>query len=127
MFFVGAIRRLVAVLVLAGIGVTPSLLDGCLMSCHSGPGAVNARTGHCHAAPTAETTSHLQSIPHCCHDVTTGLAEATGAGSRTTAASFVPHAVNLVVVPDRLDRAVFVSGASQRSLPFQTRLIPLRL
>jgi hypothetical protein len=71
-----AVRSTFRVLVLIlsfGLGVG-SALDACLVSCHPGAVKQNARSGHCHTVPGLENGSHLQAIPSCCHDGSSGLA-----------------------------------------------------
>jgi hypothetical protein len=68
----GAFRVLVLILSF-GLGVG-SALDACLVSCHPGAVKQNARTGHCHTVSVSENGSHLQAIPSCCHDGSSGVA-----------------------------------------------------
>jgi hypothetical protein len=89
MVSVRAVSRVILLLLVAGLTGGSSLLDGCLVSCHPEPGGRNARTGHCHTAPAAANQSHLQSIPHCCHDAPSGLADTNDIQAKLMSGSFV--------------------------------------
>jgi hypothetical protein len=65
--------RVLALILSVGLGAG-SALDACLVSCHPDAVKQNARTGHCHTVSGSESGSHLQAVPSCCHDGSSGLA-----------------------------------------------------
>jgi hypothetical protein len=71
--FVRSALRILALILSVGLGAG-SALDGCLVSCHPGAVKQNALTGHCHAVSGSESGSHVQAVPSCCHDGSSGLA-----------------------------------------------------
>src|SRR5215831_20974202 len=73
MNFVRGAFRILALILSVGLGAG-SALDACLVSCHPGAVQQNARTGHCHTVSGSESGSHVQAIPSCCHDSSSGLA-----------------------------------------------------
>jgi hypothetical protein len=85
----GALRVL-ALILSFGLG-TGSALDACLVSCHPGSVKQNARTGHCHIVSGSESGSHLQAVPSCCRDGSSGLATSNddGRAKLITASSLV--------------------------------------
>jgi hypothetical protein len=73
MNFVRGGLRVLALILSFGLGAG-SALDACLVSCHPGAVKQNARSGHCHTVSDSESGSHLQAVPSCCHDGSSGLA-----------------------------------------------------
>jgi hypothetical protein len=73
MIFVFGVFRILALILSFALGAG-SALDACLVGCHPGAVKQNARTGHCHTVSSSESGSHLQAVPSCCHDGSSGLA-----------------------------------------------------
>ena len=65
--------RILALILSVGLGAG-SALGACLVSCHPGAVKQNARTGHCHTVSGSESGSHVQAVPSCCLDGSSGLA-----------------------------------------------------
>src|SRR4029077_12229447 len=104
-----------------------ALLDGCLGSCHSESSAKNARTGHCHTAPSS-AGAHLQESARCCHDGTSGLADTNDGQSKLIAGSFVAIADIPVDGRDRFSPNQFMPAAQADVFSVTaSRLTPLRL
>jgi hypothetical protein len=119
----GALRLLVLVLSF-GISVG-SALDACLVSCHPGTVKQNATTGHCHTVPGSDHRSHLQAVPRCCHDGSSGLANRTddgrtkliGSSSLAMTSVAVDGRVNLPTKPFSFDQALAIRSSSNRCSP----------
>jgi hypothetical protein len=124
---VRAVSQVFVWLLVVAMGAGSDLLNGCLVSCHSGSGAKNARTGHCHTAPTSIAGSRLQSPPRCCHDASSALADTNDNRVNVAAPSFVAEIVfdpSSVSAPRR-------TAVTRRHLPALPELdstpTPLRL
>ena len=127
MVFVRVVCRVFAFLLIVGLAGGSALLDGCLVSCHSESSAKNARTGHCHTAPSS-AGAHLQEIARCCHDGTSGLADTNDGQSKLIAGSFVAIADITVDGRDRFSRNQFTLAAHIDVFSvIDSRLTPLRL
>jgi hypothetical protein len=128
MNFVRAALRVLALILSVGLGAG-SALDACLVSCHPGAVKQNARTGHCHTVSGSESGSHVQAVPSCCHDGSSGLANRNDDG-RAKVIAGSPLVLTSVSFDGRLDlrtkRVPLIQFSHVRSIsdPYAT---PLRL
>jgi hypothetical protein len=99
---VRAASRVLIVLLVSGIGLGSSILDGCLVVCHPAAAAKSARAGHCHTVASSTGAVHVQAVPSCCHDDSSKPSEP--GGNRVT--SVAQPQIVVAVMPRSDDGAV---------------------
>jgi hypothetical protein len=128
MNFVRGAFRVLALILSFGPGAG-SALDACLVSCHPGAVKQNARTGHCHTVSGSDSGSHVQAVPRCCHDGSSGLADRNddGRAKLMTGSSLVLTNISFDGRLDLRTKRVSLLQLSNALSIFDPHQTPLRL